>query len=67
MQIKLRGFTVPNFVVPEVPPLSREEGFHPSGSIPLGDLDPDTLSDLCDQFRFDVFKRAGKADPSKRP
>ncbi len=29
----------------------------------LADIDADTLSALCRQFREDVFKKAGKRDP----
>lgn len=33
------------------------------GQISLKSITPETLSELCHQFRADVFKEAGKTDP----
>lgn len=58
--VKLQPMTVPNFVLAE----SRIfEGFTESPKFSLRELPADTLSALCDRFRADVFRKAGKADP----
>lgn len=54
---ELKPFMAPNHVVE-----SRTLGNGPS--YPIADVDEQTLSDLCDQFRRDVFKKAGKTDPA---
>lgn len=61
--LKLRPFTVPNFVIVEVPPRLRQEGFREAPTLALAELDAGTLSGLCDQFRAAVFKKADKIDP----
>ena len=34
-------------------------------TIPISKVGPDTLSRVCDQFREDVFRKAGVMDPRK--
>lgn len=48
---------------------TTEDGKHVghSGNIPLADLPPLVLSDLCTDFRVDVFKFAQKRDPVRAP
>ena len=62
-RVKLRPFTVPNFVLAEGPAYSRIEGPPASMSYRLADLETETLAALCDDFRRSVFEKAGKADP----
>ena len=57
--IKLRGFTVPNYVVAEMPARPRQQ----APSFPLSELEAETLARLCDEFRAAVFEKAGKVDP----
>lgn len=57
IEVKLKPFTVPNFVIgitgtSEAPP-----------SFPIADMTAEALDDLCTQFRRDVFKKAEKHDP----
>lgn len=59
--VDVKPFTTPNFLVPVG---SDGDGFD---SIPLQEADSDALSLLCDQFRADVFAKAGKADPRLKP
>ncbi len=64
IEIELRDFTVPNFVVEVRPPGKKEDGIQfDSEGIPLSDLHPETLGQLCDTFRAAVFCKAGKVDP----
>lgn len=62
--IELQPFSTPNFV--SIKPFhvgQKQDGFAESPKYPLSDLDPETLSDLCDQFRKDIFSKAQKIDP----
>lgn len=65
--VRLRPFSVPNFVLVEAAPTSRSEGFCETPKFPLADLEAATLAELCDEFRAAVFAKAGKADPRKAP
>lgn len=55
--IELNPFTVPNFVT-----LVHKAGFD-KGSIALSELPAETLDKLCNEFRKNVFKRAGVEVP----
>ena len=63
IKVKIKPFSVPNFVIEEAPAGKREEGFREAKSYPIGSVDAELLSALCDQFRRDVFAKAKKADP----
>jgi hypothetical protein len=67
MKIALKPFTVPNYVIGEAPPRPRQDGWQEPPKWELGELDADTLSELCDDFRAAVFEKAGAADPRKAP
>lgn len=64
INLKLRPFTTPSFVIAETPPKERQEGFNPDGApkFHLKELDAQALSDLCDAFRAEVFQKAEKTD-----
>lgn len=53
IEIDLKPFTVPNFVVPEVG----------GDGLPLSVLDSLTLDRMCREFRASVFQKAGKEMP----
>ena len=64
IKVTLKPFTVPNFVLLDVPPKRRDEGFDPEGSkVALADLEPEDLDALCNEFRNTVFNKAGKGQP----
>ena len=64
--IKLRPFTVPNYVIQEMPARPRQDGMIEAPKYRLSELDAFTLGALCDQFRADVFKKAELSDPSAK-
>jgi len=64
MTVKLKPFQTPNYVIQEVPARPRQEGMIEAPKYALAELDAETLAGLCDQFRADVFKKAGVADPA---
>lgn len=63
MKIELKPFNIPNFVIPILPAGRRQDGFTPIEGIPLSAVDAEELSDMCDAFRAEVFKKAGLKDP----
>lgn len=64
MKVKLVAWSVPNYVTAEKLPGRKHDSFGNTGSQwDLTEVDEETLSDMCDQFRKDVFTRAKKIDP----
>lgn len=63
--VNLQPFRVPNFVIQDAPARPRQEGFTESPKYALSELEPETLAELCDDFRRSVFEKAGKDDPSR--
>ena len=63
MKIKLQPFQTPNFVLAVPRPGLKQDGMIEAPKWPLSDVEESTLSELCDQFRHDVFIKAGKTDP----
>lgn len=57
--LKLKPFTVPNFVIVEEQPKERSEGFQEGRKFALKELDFETLEMLCLEFRKEVFEKAG--------
>lgn len=66
MNVKFKSWTTPNFVFMDLPPRPRQEGVNfDRSSMSIKDIEASDLADLCDRFRADVFKKAGKADPKE--
>ena len=63
IEIKLKGFLVPNYVMVEGSAKPRQEGFTEDRKFHLSELDAITLDQLCRDFRDEIFKRAGKNQP----
>lgn len=59
-RVKLVPFAVTNYVMQEMPLGRREGGIVESPKYHLGELDNDTLSELCRQFREDVLAKAAE-------
>lgn len=66
VRFKLAPFMIPRFAIIEQPPQRRDEPWQPK-NVPLEDLEPDTLSEMCDAFRAQVFAQAQKIDPRIGP
>lgn len=54
IEIKLKPFTVPDFV------LEKQEEFNQGRKYALHELDTETLEALCWKFKQEVFAKAGK-------
>ena len=65
LKLKLKPFTVPNFVIGEGQVASRQEGWAQNPPYPLSYLDSETLLELCNEFKRAVFKKAGLPEPPK--
>lgn len=63
MNIELQPFQTPNFVIAKTAPRPRQEGFQEAPKWPLSEVPESELSRLCDEFRAEVFRKAGKTDP----
>lgn len=59
-KLKLKPFSTPNFVIPERPPSRREDGVQFNNGIPLHELDDETIRELLDQFRLDVWAKVNQ-------
>lgn len=64
MIIEIQPFNVPNFVVPQMPGGQKQDGITFPRGIPLRDVDAEELATMCDNFRREIFRKAGKKDPS---
>jgi len=62
IRLSLKPFTVPNYVSVQQPPSNEDR--HTDAFHPLAALDANVLAEMCDEFRADVFRKAGKPDPS---
>ncbi len=61
MEVELELWLVPNYVCGIQSPMS------PPGERPkwaLQDVPADMLSNLCDQFRAEIFRKSGQVDPA---
>jgi len=63
MNLQLKPFQAPNFVIPILPPVARQQGISFESGFPLSEVDAEELSKMCDDFRETIFKKAGKKDP----
>ena len=63
MKIRLQPFQTPNYVIAESKPGLKQDGMVECPKWHVNEIDEETLSDLCDRFRKDVFAKAGKRDP----
>lgn len=69
MQVKIEldlvPFNIPNYILVKGKPCKREDGFKEAIKFHLSELDSLTLDKLCEEFRKEVFKKAGKEQPPK--
>jgi hypothetical protein len=62
--IKLQAFNVPNFALAQRKPGERQDGIQQLPAFPLRDIGAEELANMCDDFRREIFRKAGKKDPS---
>lgn len=66
IEINLKPFNVPNYVIADSKPKPRDDGFEEEKKYHLSDLDSGTLLKLCNDFKDSVFKKAGKQHPPEQ-
>ncbi len=67
LQVELQPFQTPNFVSAVGKPGRKQDGMQELPRYPLSDLDPLVLDKLCNDFRAEVFRKAGKEQPPTCP
>lgn len=60
LNIELEPFSVPNYVLVKQKAKPRQEGYPETPKYHLSELSPDTLDQLCNEFRDAVFEKAAK-------
>ena len=63
IELKIKPFKVPNYVLVEQPPYPREEGLVEPQKFHLSELDSYALEEMCKEFTDSVFLKAGKGRP----
>ena len=63
LEVELKPFTVPNYVLVVSKPGLRQDGMTDTPKYLLSDIDSATLDKMCSQFRHDVFAKAGRYPP----
>ena len=57
--IKLQPVNVPDFMLEEMKPCLRQDGFRKPNRIPVSELPVATLEEICAEFRRGLFEKAG--------
>lgn len=60
VDLEVMPFNIPNFVIPITESDIKGESFP---AIPLRQIPANILSDMCDEFRKQIFIKADKEDP----
>ena len=68
MKVETLPWLTPNFVRIKRDPRPRQEGidFNAAEGFSLEQVDAETLSDMCDEFRREIFNKAKKEDPKAK-
>ena len=66
MNITLLPWQTPNYVIGQMPSRPRQDGIHESPKWHVSEVDAEDLARLCDAFRAEIFRKAGKPDPAKK-
>lgn len=61
IDLKLRPFSVPNFVLLEMPPGKCQEGFNEMPSIPIKDVPESVLLQMCEDFKAEILRKKHKS------
>lgn len=63
IEVELKPFQVPNYVLTVSTADKWEDGFREMPKYHLSELSANTLERLCEDFTREVFKKAGKSRP----
>lgn len=67
-EIELEPFRTPNYVLTKAKVGRRQDGFENVPKFHISELSDETLNELCDQFRKEIFekKAKGRVEDGKR-
>lgn len=57
IELKLKPFGTPNFVIIEQTPSGRQDGLKEAPSIPLRDVPENVLLQMCEDFKAEVLRK----------
>ena len=63
MKVDTQPWIVPNYVTLKMPSQPRQAGFVEAPKLHVRDVDAETLARMADEWRAELFRKAGKADP----
>lgn len=63
IKVELVPMGTPNFIMQKMSAGQKQDGFKESPKFALSELDEETLAGLCDEFRAEIFQKAGQIDP----
>lgn len=63
IKIKLKPFTVPNYVIAEMPPRSKQEGFVENPKWHISEVSIEVLEQMCAEFREAVISKHNGGRP----
>jgi len=66
MYFTIKPFMTPNYAVMEMPPRPKQDGAQSLPSFHIGELDLETLDRLAEQWRRELYEKAGKPLPEDR-
>lgn len=64
IEVDLKPFIVPNFVLIAPKAGLKQDGFKVGDKYALSQLDSEILLKMCEEFKMSVFEKAGKKIPS---
>ena len=64
IEIPRLPWNVPNFVLLQGPVGRRQDGPQQGMTLPLASVQAEVLAEMCDEFRAEIFRKAGKVDPA---
>lgn len=67
LSVDIAPWATPNFVSVKIPLRHRlsHTDLKETTGVPLAYVDAETLSELCNEFRAEIFRKANKKDPHK--
>lgn len=66
ISLNLKPWLAPNFAHVEMPPRHKQDGAHELPSFHVRDLPVEALDRLAEQWRHDLYEKAGKPLPEDR-
>jgi hypothetical protein len=59
VKFKVKPITIPNYLIIESPPSTRQEGLKESPKISVANASRELILELCEEFKVGMLKKAG--------